>query len=565
LYFLSKNRAKILRDRGPKSITARIGPSFVRGIRIQLDFDARDSGTRVYVKTQDLGDITISAAFWVVIFAFFPIICLGIVTDSFALVVSFFLILCAALPIVALALPEIIPPEVMADVLVEDLWNNFQDDVKRRVSKPAPLVTPLAIDWLRLTKLGPYVCMYNIVALLSLSLTGVVSTTYASVIEGISEATSYNTVAYGAYVAIVLYGIFLVVFRNLHNSIEDIVAPRWDQLRPFSVEDTRTRSTLDSLCTKLGMKAPSLLVVRKQVRPPIFFYGTSEESGTIVMAEALSKALTQDQLEVSLAHELYHAKQVTPNLFAENVLTSNERLVAILIGFPVVGFIALVSAGLSPILGWRGFWLSVIAVLVVLPGFGGNFWLSYTFLLTLETEIPTLKQHEFYADWFAALITRKPAALRNAIAVAGSVATFGNAELAKYVQPTSDQPLRVDELRNFIKPKFFGSEALRERQAVLLIIDMLLNSQLTLVVRKNPSSFSALRLFGATSLTLSLTEFASKLNKVGEQGVERIFRYARDHRTEFNLIVSARNLGLDPELVLYGVFALFISGVLDFA
>lgn len=199
---------------------------------------------------------------------------------------------------------------------------------EKTASKPisiVPIVNTLTFEWLRLTKIGLYVCLSNIIALVLLSLIGVVSPYYYAFIEGIGETEIYTHVTiYRAYVAIVLYLMLIPAFLKLHDGIKETLSPKLSELYPYSVENNDAISLLNNISKKLDMSPPKLLVVSKPFEPPIF--GTGEQMGTIVISEAVLDVLSEDELEAALTNEIYRARSATMNSFTEKVTEKYEDL-----------------------------------------------------------------------------------------------------------------------------------------------------------------------------------------------------------------------------------------------
>ena len=172
-----------------------------------------------------------------------------------------------------------------------------------------------------------YACPISLLLVLLL-LIGIISPHYHTFIEGFGDTEIYtNVTLYRAYVAIVLYLMLILAFYKSHNGIKETISLKWSELYPYSVENNDATSLLNNISKKLGLSPPTMLVVSKPVKPPIFYYGTGEQQGTIVISEAILNVLSKDELEAALTHEIYHARSATSHFFTENVSEKYEDLI----------------------------------------------------------------------------------------------------------------------------------------------------------------------------------------------------------------------------------------------
>lgn len=425
---------------------------------------------------------------------------------------------------------------------------------EKTATKPisnATIINNLTFDWLRLTKIGLYVCLSNIMALVLLSLIGVVSPYYYAFIEGIGETEIYTHVTiYRAYVAIVLYLMLIPAFFKLHNGIKETLSPKLSELYPYSVENNDAISLLNNISKKLDLSPPELLVVSKPVKPPIFYYG--EQPGTIVISEAILDDLSEDELEAALTNEIYRSRNAAMNSFTEKVTEKYEDLsFGVLLFFPLAELITLLTVVLSITNFSNYFGAAIVSIIVLLPGLIGTFHIGSSFINLLQKDLPTLRQQELFADWLTALATRRPLDLAGALNVINP--STGDVELHVLPKTISLKREEAVKLGTFLKPKIFYAEKIKQRQDMLTIIDRLFNMDVILEIKKIPESWPAL--FNEKS-------FSVKLDQLGEGNIRKIFEYMSNHN-KFNLKECTDDLDLDSELVLNGIFALVMIGVLE--
>jgi len=431
---------------------------------------------------------------------------------------------------------------------------------EKPATKPISIVKALKVDWLRLTKIGLYVCLSNIIALGLLSLIGIVSPYYYAFVEGIGETEIYTHVTiYRAYVAIVLYLMLIPAFFKLHNGIKETISPDWSELSLYSVENNDTISLLNNISKKLDLSPLKMLVVSKHVKPPIFYYATDEQQGTIAISEAILSVLSKDELEAALTHEIYHARSGTSHFFIEKVTEKYEDLFfGILLFFPLAEIIMLLTVILSLTNLSNYFAAAVFSIIVLLPGLIGTFHIGSNFINLLQKYLPTLIQQELYADWFTVLTTRRPLDLARALSLINTPGgDFEPVGLSKTISLKREEAMK---LGNFLKPKIFFDGKVKERQAMLIIFDRLINSDVIVDIKRIPESFGWSELISEKSLLLS--EFSAKFDQLGEENIRKIFEYMSKHK-KFNLNVCTHDLDLDSELVLCGIFALVMGGALE--
>lgn len=421
-------------------------------------------------------------------------------------------------------------------------------------------VNALTFGWLHLTKIGLYVCLSNIIALVFLLLIGIISPHYHTFIEGFGDTEIYtNVTIYRAYVAMVLYFMLILAFYKSHNGIKETISPNWNEIYPYSVENNHATSLLNNISKKLGLSPPTMLVVSKPVKPPIFYYGTGEQQGTIVISESILNVLSEDELEAALTHEIYHARNVTSHFFTGNVSEKYEDLFFGILLFFLAELITLLTVGLSSTNFPNFFVAAVVSIIVLMPGLIGTFQIGLGFISLLQKDLPALMRQEFYADWFTALTTSRPLDLARALGAITPLSSMGDVELDGLSKMISLKREKAVKIKNFLIQDFYA-EKVKERQAVLVIIDRLINSQVILDIKRIPESFRWLELLNEKSLQLS--EFSVKFDQLGEENLRRIFEYLSNHNN-FNLKECTHDLDFDSELVLYGIFALVMGGVLE--
>ncbi len=429
---------------------------------------------------------------------------------------------------------------------------------EKTVAKPVSIVNALTFNWSHLIKIGLYVCLSNIIALVLLLIIGIVSPHYRTFIEGFGDTEIYtNVTIYRAYVAIVLYLMLIIVFYKFYNGIREPVSKKLSDLYPYSVENKDAISLLNNISKKLG--SPTILVVSKPVKPPIFYYGTGEQQGTIVISEAILNVLSKDELEAALTHEIYHARSATLHFSTEIITEKYEDLFFGILLFFLAELITLLTVGLSSTNFPSYFVAVIISIIVLMPGLLGTYRVGSGFFSLLQMDLPVLMRRELYADWFTALTTRRPLDLARALGAITPLSSMGDAELAGLSRTISLKGEKEVKLENFLKQNFYAGKV-KERQAMLVIIDRLINSQVILDIKRIPESFRWLELLNEKSLPLS--EFSVKFDQLGEENIRKIFEYLSNHNN-FILKECTNDLDFDSEPVLYGIFALVMGGVLE--
>lgn len=201
------------------------------------------------------------------------------------------------------------------------------------------------------------------------------------------------------------------------------------------------------------------------------------------------------------------------------------------------------------------FGVAIVSIIVLLPGLIGTFHIGSSFINLLQKDLPTLSQQELYADFLTALATRRPLDLAGALNVINPLSSKADPELDGLSKTISLKREEAVKFGTFIKPKIFHAEKIKQRQAMLIIIDRLINSDVILEIKKIPESWTGL--FNEKSLSASV-----KLDQLGEENIRKIFEYMSNHN-KFNLKECTYDLDLDSELVLNGIFALVMRGVLE--
>ncbi|CAN5830982.1 zinc metalloprotease HtpX [soil metagenome] len=185
----------------------------------------------------------------------------------------------------------------------------------------------------------------------------------------------------------------------------------WEIIEPATPEQRQLVNVVEEMAIASGLPRPRVWVVPDQ-DPNAFATGRDAESASIAVTEGLLAALSRDELQGVVAHEMAHVRNL------------DVRLMTLLAG--MVGAIALMSDGMGRTLrlgGRTGHRLggrsgggkgggNPLALIVLL------LWLVTLIVAPLISRILAMsvsRKREFLADATAAQFTRNPAALAAAL------------------------------------------------------------------------------------------------------------------------------------------------------
>lgn len=167
---------------------------------------------------------------------------------------------------------------------------------------------------------------------------------------------------------------------------------------------------LENLCIAAGMPMPRLEVIETHARNA-FASGVDRNSYTITVTRGLLSALTRDEVEAVLGHELTHIRNRDVRLLIVSVIFTG-----------LIGFAAQMAWSSFRYNLWAGAGrryghgrrqnTSVPAILFIL-GVMAILWIGYA--ATLFTRFALSRRREFMADAGAVQLTKNPAAMMSAL------------------------------------------------------------------------------------------------------------------------------------------------------
>jgi heat shock protein HtpX len=186
----------------------------------------------------------------------------------------------------------------------------------------------------------------------------------------------------------------------------------WELIEPATAEQKQLVNVVEEMAIASGLPKPRIWVV-PDADPNAFATGRDAATASIAVTEGLLKALSRDELQAVVAHEMAHVRNL------------DVRLMTLLAG--MVGAIALMSDGMGRTLGRgvrRG--VSLGGRRVGRGGGRGNplaivilvLWLLTLVLAPIISRLLAMavsRRREYLADATAAQLTRHPMALASAL------------------------------------------------------------------------------------------------------------------------------------------------------
>lgn len=167
---------------------------------------------------------------------------------------------------------------------------------------------------------------------------------------------------------------------------------------------------LENLCISAGMTMPKLEIIETHARNA-FASGVDQRSYTITLTRGLLGALTADEVEAVLAHELTHIRNRDVRLLIVSVIFTG-----------MLGFAAQMAwssfrynlwAGSGPSYARSRRQNSSLPVTVFILGVMAILWLGY--IATLFTRFALSRRREFMADAGAVQLTKSPESMMRAL------------------------------------------------------------------------------------------------------------------------------------------------------
>ncbi len=194
---------------------------------------------------------------------------------------------------------------------------------------------------------------------------------------------------YLAKIGVPMWGaiIFAVVFVGFQYLIgpwiiETVVSIQWDDLSP--VLPGRNREFIEKLCAERGLKPPRIGVIASGT-PNAFSFGRTPGDSRVVVTEGLLDVLTVDEANAVLAHEIGHIEHWD--------------------------FVVMTIAGLVPLLLYQ-----IYAFTRHVNNFRAVAYGAYVCYLISQFVVLLLNRtREYFADHYAAEVTRAPEALSSAL------------------------------------------------------------------------------------------------------------------------------------------------------
>ncbi|MEO8089106.1 MAG: M48 family metallopeptidase, partial [Gemmatimonadales bacterium] len=183
----------------------------------------------------------------------------------------------------------------------------------------------------------------------------------------------------------------------------------WELIEPATPEQKQLMNVVEEMAIASGLPKPRVWVV-PDADPNAFATGRDAATASVAVTEGLLAALSRDELQAVIAHEMAHVRNL------------DIRLMTLLAG--MVGAIALLSDGMGRMLGRGGRWGGRAAGrrgsgkgnplgLVVLA-----LWLLTLAIAPVVSRILAMavsRKREYLADATGAQLTRNPMALASAL------------------------------------------------------------------------------------------------------------------------------------------------------
>jgi heat shock protein HtpX len=230
----------------------------------------------------------------------------------------------------------------------------------------------------------------------------------------------------------------------------------WELIEPATPEQNQLVNVVEEMAIASGLPKPRVWVV-PDADPNAFATGRDAATASIAVTEGLLKALSRDELQAVVAHEMAHVRNL------------DVRLMTLLAG--MVGAIALLSDGMGRMLGRgvrRGVSLGGRRAGRA-GGRGGNplaivilvLWLLTLVVAPIVSRMLAMavsRKREYLADATAAQLTRNPMALAGALEKldAASAATQSTIRGAAHLCIVDPAPGMLAAKEGFLAD-FFGS------------------------------------------------------------------------------------------------------------
>lgn len=214
----------------------------------------------------------------------------------------------------------------------------------------------------------------------------------------------------GIFTTIVAGGICWVAWRHGPQRVLWATGA-WEMIEPATPEQKQLVNVVEEMAIASGLPKPRVWIVPDE-DPNAFATGRDAQSASIAVTEGLLKALTRDELQGVVAHEMAHVRNL------------DVRLMTLLAG--MVGAVALMSDGMGRMLrggsrvggssggrssGGKGGGNPLGLIVLVL-------WLLTLIVAPVVSRILAMsvsRKREFLADATGAQFTRNPVALASAL------------------------------------------------------------------------------------------------------------------------------------------------------
>jgi heat shock protein HtpX len=234
----------------------------------------------------------------------------------------------------------------------------------------------------------------------------------------------------------------------------------WELVEPATPAQKQLTNVVEEMAIASGLPKPKIWIV-PDADPNAFATGRDADTASIAVTEGLLAALSRDELQAVVAHEMAHVRNL------------DVRLMTLLAG--MVGAVALMSDGMGRVVG-RGRWVRAGTSGSRRGGKGGNplgliilvLWLLTLIIAPFITRVLALavsRKREYLADATGAQFTRNPRALASALeklesaAGATTAITRGAAHLC-IVDPA---PVKLSSKEGFFADVLMSHPPIRSR------------------------------------------------------------------------------------------------------
>ncbi len=217
---------------------------------------------------------------------------------------------------------------------------------------------------------------------------------------------THFTIAYAPLIAALVVIWFLVAWFFNTRMVRALSHSRPVTRR----EEPALYNLLENLCIAAGMTMPKLEIIETHARNA-FASGIDQKSYTITVTRGLLNALTPEEVEAVLAHELTHIRNRDVRLLIVSVIFTG-----------MLGFVAQMAWSSFRYHIWSGSartyarhreWQNNLPAIVVILGVMAILWLGYG--ATLFTRFALSRRREFMADAGAVQLTKNPEAMMRAL------------------------------------------------------------------------------------------------------------------------------------------------------